>query len=842
MQMSEPVQRVRAFRLAGLHQDLSYAIRRVGCEPGFAATAIGILAVGIGICTATFCIIETVLLRPYDIDAPQRVVMMWPGNVQHHSVGEFTYNAYKNLRRLQSFEEVASVGSVNWGGTLTISGGDPITVPCGVVSATFFDVLRARPLLGRTFRPDDDQPSSPHVLVLSHALWTQYYGADPGIVGRSVVVREEGPAVPFEIVGVMPAAFFFPRGAQYWTPAAPRLAGMARQRGEPVELWFDQLGLFYGIGRLNPVATAGSARAETVPFLNGIAQEHAIDLTGVQIVMTPLLDHIFGPARHALLVLMGAVTVVWLIGCTNVAGLLFARGASQAREMAVRAALGASRWVLVRQLLTESALLAACGTVAGVSVAALAIKTLVGLSPADIPRLDATALDGHALLFSIVIAAATTLLVGLAPAARISRASVMTDLKGSATGVAGRGVQARTRRTLVASQVGGTLVLLVAAGLSVKSFTRLARLDLGFDPANVLTFSISGLDETRYPRPSQRDAAVEALLSRFERRPQVIAAGAVFQRPFEHGPVGMDSGFLLEGQPDTPDSWNRNPMLNWEAATSGYFRAMGIRLVRGRAFNQSDTEDSPPVVVVSEAMAARVWPGDDPLGKRLRTNASEPAERNPPRWQTVVGVVATARYREIDSPRLDVYLPLRQASDDVQHFTLRTAIDPLAAAPTIGAEIAAFDAGLRMGGITTMEAVVRRTRGPWRFNMLVFSVFSAVAVALAAVGLFGLVAYEVHQRTREIGVRMALGAAPGQVVRLMVSQNAAPVAAGLVVGLLSSLLVTRLLSGILFGISPTDPATFAEVIALLVVVMTLASYLPARRAASVDPQIVLREG
>jgi putative ABC transport system permease protein len=304
----------------------------------------------------------------------------------------------------------------------------------------------------------------------------------------------------------------------------------------------------------------------------------------------------------------------------------------------------------------------------------------------------------------------------------------------------------------------------------------------------------------------------------------------------------MDTGLLLEGQLDTPESWHRNPVVNWESVTSGYFRSMGIRLAQGRLFDERDTEASPLVAIASEAMAARLWPGESPIGKRFRTVVSEETENQRPRWHTVVGVVATARYREIESPRFDLYVPLRQAESDVQHFTVRTAVDPLAAAPSIAAEIALFDKALTMGGVTTMGDVVGRTRGPWRFNMLVFSLFGGVALALAAVGLFGLVAYEVTQRSREIGLRMALGAEQGHVVRLMVSQGAKPAAIGLLIGILVSLLVTRLLSTLLFDVSSTDPLTFLGVVVLLLGVTVLACYLPARRAASVDPQVVLREG
>ena len=831
----------RAWLEALLH-DTRYALRRLAREPGFAATAILILAIGIGACTAMFSIVQAVLLRPFGVVAPDRVVMIWLGKTHDSTVGELAYKHYRDLRaRVRSFDDIAILSSVNWGGTMTIAGGEPLGMPCSVVSATFFNVLGARPLLGRTFRPEDDEPSAPPVLILSHAEWTQQFGADPHVIGRRVMVREEASAEPFEIVGVMPEEFFFPRGARFWTPAAPRLARIARGNGQPLAPLFDGLGVFYGVARLNTNATVATTRAESAIYFKTIGDELKIDLTDYHLILTPILDHIFGPARPALFALMAAVIVVLFIACFNVAGLLFARGAVRIREMAVRAALGASRGVLVRQLLIESALIAVAGAVVGVAVAALTLDTLVALSPADIPRLDATALDARVLVFAIAVAVVTTLVVGLAPAVYLSRTSLVDNFKGGETGVTSRSVRAGTRRALIAVQIAATLVLLVAAGLCVQSFARLTRLDLGFDPANVITFNIPGL-ETRYPARSQRHDAIEQLIGRLRRLPHVRAAGAVFQRPFEHGPIGMDTGLLLEGQLATPESWHRNPVVNWESVTSEYFRSMSIRLIRGRIFDGRDGEEAPLVAIVSEAMAARLWPGQNPIGKRFRTLVAEAGDEQRPRWHTVVGVVATARYREIESPRFDLYVPLRQADSDVQHFTIRTTIDPLLVAPSVATEIASFDKALTMGGIRRMEDIVGRTRGPWRFNMLVFSLFGGVALALAAVGLFGLVAYEVTHRSREIGVRMALGAAQGHVVRLMVSQGAKPAAIGLVIGVLVSLLVTRLLSALLFEISSTDPPTFVGVVVLLLAVTVLACYLPARRAASVDPQVVLREG
>jgi putative ABC transport system permease protein len=553
----------------------------------------------------------------------------------------------------------------------------------------------------------------------------------------------------------------------------------------------------------------------------------------------PILTYIFGTAKTALPLLSAAVIVVLLIACVNVAGLLLARGLARRREIAVRAALGAERRHLLGQLLAEGAVLAVAGTLIGVSVATVTLDALVALIPADIPRLEQTAIDRTVLVFAAAMAAVTALILSVVPAWQLTRPSLAQDLKGAGTGPTGRSTSARTRHVLVAAQVAATFVLLVAAGLCVRSFVRLASLDLGYDPRNVITFMVAGL-ETAYADLPRRNQAIELLLVRFRRGLPVVAAGAISQRPFEHGSIGNDTGCLLEGQPDTPEAWARNPVLNWQSSTPGYFPAMRIRLLRGRLFDDRDTADSPPVVLISEAMASRTWPGENPVGKRLRTQGTLDGATEPPRWQTVVGVVAAARYREIETPRMDVYVPLRQAPSAAIYFAVRTRTAPESLAPTLRAEIESFDKRLTIGGVMTMEGIVSRTQGPWRFNMLLFSMFAAVALALAAMGLFGLVAYDVHQRWREIGIRMALGATPREVVRLLLARGIALAGIGLLAGLLVSLATVRMLSGLLYGVSATDPATFAAVAALLLGVTLLAGYLPARRAGRLDPLLVLR--
>jgi putative ABC transport system permease protein len=815
-------------------RDVSHVVRRLRREPRFAVVTVLILAVGIGACTAMFSIVHAVLLRPMALPAADRVVMLWSIDARHGTVMESTYETQADFRaRLRSFDDVALIGSVNWGGTLIIPGRDPVHLSAAVVSGTFFQVLGSGAFLGRVFDATDDVPQAERRLVLSHAAWTQFFGADPSVIGRTVMLREEATPQPFEVIGVMRPEFFFPRGAQYWTTAAPRLEAIARQTGQPRADLFGKLGVFYALGRLKPGVSADDARREMPLYLKAVGDQFHVDLTNFRIVVTPLLDFIFGPARQTLWLLMAAVALVLLIACGNVAGLVIARGASRRREIAVRAALGASRGVLVRQLLAESAVIACAGGLLGVGAAAAVLEALVALSPADIPRLDSTGINLPVVLFALATALLATMLVGLVPALRASRTSLVDDLKNGTMG-AGQAA-APGRGVLVAVQVAGTLVLLVATGLCLRSFARLLELDLGFNPAQVLTFGVKGLNEDQFPSRAARHDMVDRLIANIEQLAQVRSAGAVFQRPFEHGPIGMDSSVLLEGQADTPDETNRNGMLNWEPVTPRYFASMNITLLRGRLFDERETASAGLSAIVSEAAANRLWPGQDALGKRLRLSFTEDD-----RWHTVVGVVATARYREIATPRFDVYVAMRQATSDVQHFTVRTTGDPLAAIAAIAATVANVDPRLSLSGVTTMDAVVRRVRGPWHFTLIVFALFGLIALALAVVGLFAVVSYAVTRRSREIGVRIALGATPGRVVRLILVQGAGPAAAGLLVGAAASRALSRAVQPLLFDLSASDSPTFVTVVLLFGLVIMTASYLPARRAGRVDPQVALR--
>jgi predicted permease len=793
-----------------------------------------ILAVGIGACTAMFSIVHAVLLRQMALPAADRVVMLWSTDVRHDAIMESTYETQADYTaRLRSFDDIALMGSVNWSGSLVLPGREPVRLSAACVSGTFFKVLGSGPLLGRVFDARDDEPQADRRLILSHGAWTQFFGADPSVIGRRVMLREEATPQAFEVIGVMPPEFFFPRGAQYWTTAAPRLEAIARHTRQPRADLFGKLGVFYAFGRLKSGVSADDARREMPLYLKAVGDQHRIDVSNFRIVVTPLLDFIFGPARQTLWLLMAAVVLVLLIACGNVAGLVFARGASRRREIAVRAALGAGRGVLVRQLLAESALIASAGAVLGVVGASAALETLVKLSPADIPRLDDTGLNPLVMLFAVATAFIATLLVGLVPAVRASRTSLVNDMKNGTMG-AGQ-ANAPGRGLLVAVQVAGTLVLLIATGLCMRSFARLSALDLGFDPRHVLTFAVSGLNEEQFPSRAARHDLVDRLIATIEQMPQVRSAGAVFQRPFEHGPIGMDSSVLLEGQADTPDESNRNGVLNWESVTPGYLDSMRISLLRGRIFDERDGATASLSAIVSEATANRLWPGKDPIGQRLYLSFPDDD-----RWHTVVGVVGTARYREIINPRFDIYVPMRQATSDVKHFTVRTTGDPLSAADAVAAAVTNVDPRLSISDVTTMDAIVRRVRGPWQFTLIVFALFGLIALALAAVGLVAVVSYAVTRRSREIGVRIALGATPGRVIRLMLAQGAGPAAAGLLVGAIASRALAGAVQPLLFDVSASDLLTFGSVVLFFGLVIVAASYLPARRAGRIDPQSALR--
>ena len=592
----------------------------------------------------------------------------------------------------------------------------------------------------------------------------------------------------------------------------------------------------YAIGRLAPGATVEHAVAELSTIARNEELKKGMANTSMAVVATPLMTHLLGPARPALLAIAGASGALLLIACANAAALLLVHGAARTREVAVRFALGARRLQIVRQLFCESIVLSLIASVLGVGLAYVSFGAIVSLAPIEVPRLDEAAIDVRALLFALLLCLGTAVMVGLLPAWRHSGAAPLAGLHERSRSATATSSSARARKLLVAAQLAAVVVLLTAAGLFIRSFDALLRLDLGFDPRGVLTFNLGFSEETHDTKEKQW-ALIDAVLDSARRLPGAIAAGAVYQRPFANGLIGMDSNVIIEGQPLAAESSSRNPILNWEAATPDYFRAMDIRLLQGRLFDDRDTAQSPLVVIVGQSLAARLWPGQDPLGRRILTEAQEGKE---PPWQTVVGVVEDARYREVETPRFDLYLPYRQAPNPVQHFMVRLSGDPLAAIPALRSAVAALDPGARVDGISTMEEVVGRAFAPWRFSSIVVSAFAAIALTFAAVGIATLVAFAVTQRTREIGVRVALGAQTRDVVVLVASEGAWVALAGLAIGVLAAWILRRSVESMLFGVAPDDTLTFGGAALLLAAVSLLAAYLPARSAARIDPAAALR--
>jgi predicted permease len=659
--------------------ELRLAVRRLAKEPALTLAAIATLALGIGACTAMFSIVEAVLLKPMDVAQPQRLVVLWP---QHgDTAGEFTYDAYRTIsRQSTSFERVALTGSVNWPipTDIFLPDGRRVRAMQCAVSDTFFDLLGARPLLGRTFQPGDDRPAAAPALVVSAAFWKTRLGSDPGIVGQTLTIGPDR----WRVIGVMPPEFFYPAGADLWTPAATLLAMTAGDRSPAgLEQIFTSVGAFHVIARLRPGVSMPQAQADAT---SGWQAAQRSNDASARISVTPFVDHVFGSARRALWLLMGAVGLVLVIACANVAGLLVARNALRARELAVRRALGAGAWHLARQSLLEAGVLAGAGGLLGIAITALVLRTLIALSPATVVRLPETRVDAGVLAACLAITAAVTFCVGLIPALQSRRSPMIGSVNARSMRESGRSIRSETRRALVAGQVAITVVLLVASALTIQSVRRLAALDLGFNPSNVLTLDLSQLDQARYSSYAARQQAVESLIGDLARLPGVRSAAAVLNRPFAHGVIGWDSALLVEGQPDVDATWITNPIVNFEVATPDYFPTMGVRLLAGRDFSSADHAGSPLVAIVSDTLAARMWPGQDPIGKRLVDSFSRAKDGHPSEWRNVVGVAGAAHYREIEHPRFDLYVPLRQVEDsDPEHVVIKTAGDPHALIPVV---------------------------------------------------------------------------------------------------------------------------------------------------------------
>jgi putative ABC transport system permease protein len=806
----------RAEYLSELRQDAAFAIRQLLKAPAFTAVTVVTLALGIGATTAIFSAVRSVVLRAFPYEHPDRVMMVsevWNDRDGSVSDGNFT-DWYAAAKSFQAFaaERFTSFTLADRASTERVAGGH--------VTHEFFAVFGARPLLGRTFLPEEDQPGREQVVVLSHGLWTSRFGADRRVVGQQVQLTGR----PYTIIGVMPASFDPSLSAEaLWVPMAwtPERKAMHDEHHNFV------------VALLKPNVSREQAQSEVAGIMGVIAERYPKDAGGRSARVRPLPEVLIGDFRQRLLVTFGAVSFVLLIACGNVANLLLVRGAARQKEIAVRSALGAGRGRIVRQLLTESAVLSLVGGLAGLALAWLGVRALVASAPSGIPRLDQTRIDPVVLTFALGLALLCSVIFGLAPALRAVRRDLQTTLRegGRGTGTA----RDALRTGLVIAEVTLAFTLLVGAGLLVRSALYLQRVNPGFDPNGVLVARVA-LPPTTYGEPAHAARTFRQIAERLQATPGVRAAAVVSQAPL--GPGGGSNGLVPEGRPLGPESAIDSRL---RIITPGYFAAMGVRLNRGRAFTDRDVAGTPRVMIVSEELAKRAWPGQDPIGKRIACCEGAPDD---PRWKTVVGVAADVRSR---GPTVDAYpefyLPIEQVPPEAWDWIQRamavvvraTGSDAGSLATPLRAAVREIDPALPVYGVTTMNDALSGSIAQARFNTLLLTLLGAIGLVLAAVGIYGVVAYFVNLRTHEIGVRVALGARPRDVVRLMTWQGARPILIGMAIGILAAISTTRLLQNSVYGVSVTDPATIVAVAVALGLVGLLATLIPARRATRVDP-------
>jgi predicted permease len=808
--------------------DLRHSVRALRQAPWSSLAATCILAVAIGASAAVFSVVDKVLIRSLPFENPDRVVVIWPRErANPTTIGEISHFTFRHWQqRVNSFQGLAAMGSANWG--LILREGEPATIPVAGVSASFFPLLGTSPQLGRTLRPEDDQQGSARVAVMSHGSWVRRFGGDPSIVGRTL--RFDG--APYTIVGVMPEGFDYPRGVELWVPVVPQLVD-ANEQWKIDAINDPGWGTLFLLGRLKASVSIDTARAELLPLIErgaGTEFRH-----GMEASLTPLDEHVFGSTRPAILALGICVGLVLLTGCSNVSVLLLARAATRAEETATRLAIGATRWRIVRQSLSNALVLVALAGVAGLVLAYWAISALLVLAPDDVPRREVIRFDLWTVGFTALLCLTVAVFVGLAPGLQTSWRQLGNLLNG---GSRSAGIH-RLRRVFVVAQVGLAVVLLVCAGLVGRSFANLLRIDVGFNPDNLLTLDVK-LPNAPSVRHNQFYAA---LLARVRAIPGVDAAGAVFQRPLEHAGIGQDSTFVIDGQRPGLEfrDWEQNPLANLESVTPGYFRAIRMSLVAGRDFNDADTLNAPRVAIVSERLARRLWSGQSALGKQILPPGGGLDERGNPRWATVVGVVRDGRYRGLTDLRYDLYLPYLQIPDlSVKHLMVRATDDPLALVASIRSEIRRLEPAALVERVAVMDEIVERATAPWRFSAWTLGLLGLIALALASFGVFATLSQSVVERTREIGIRVAVGALPRQVAGLVFREGVVLTIAGIGLGSAVATMAGGFVGRLLFEVPAIDVATLAGMATLLGVVSAVAVYVPAWRAARLDPTIALR--
>jgi putative ABC transport system permease protein len=792
-------------------------------QPGFTAVAALSLALGIGANTAIFSVVEAVLLRPLPYRHAERTVLLWESqplrDVQRNVVNPANFLDWRD--QAKSFDEMAAFADFRYNLT---GGGEPEEVPSQIVTPNLFALLGASAELGRTFTPEDARPQHDDVAILSHGLWQRRFGGAPDIIGRTLSLNGHGVTV----IGVMPHDF-------QWFIQEKSLTGKPAQLWVPMGFSEEQRvrrgRYLQAVARLAPGVSLARAQAEMSAIAGRLESQYPKFNHGWGVNVVPLRDQLAGEIKPALLVLLAAVGFVLLIACVNVANLLLARAAGRHKEIAIRSSIGAGRRRIIRQLLTESLLLALLGGALGLLLSRACLAALVALSPPSLAGVGRAGLDLPVLAFTLGVIALTGIVFGLAPALEASRVNLSGSLNESGRGNAGSARGRRLRDALVVAEVGLALVLLVGAGLMIRSFLRLQAVNPGFDAKGLLTMRVL-LSSAKYPDDARRIAFFREAAARLRTLPGVIDASTVSALPFAD--LGAATSFNIEGTSFRTEA--DKPTTDVRVVDEEYFRTLRIPLVAGRTFTAQEAAEDRKVVVINETLARKHFAGVNPVGKRILVNMT-----TEPSYTEIIGVVGDARYGKLDDElRPMVYWTPPHLTYSTMTFVLRTAGDPADLAPAARREIQAIDKNQPVADVRTMESWLAESMARMRFGTLLLGAFAGLALTLAAAGLYGVMSYAVAQRQNEIGVRMALGARPGDVLRLVIRQGLARVLVGVGLGLLGALALTRVLSSLLYGVSATDPVTFAILALLITAVSTVACYIPARRAARVDPLTAMR--
>ncbi len=806
-----------------LLRDIRYGLRGLLKHPGFTALVVVTLAVGIGASSAIFSVVNTVVLRPLPYAQSERIVVIQELNPQGKIVQVTPANFLDWRAQNTVFEQLAAI--LTRPANLALAD-QAERIDLAMTSANFFSVFGTQPQQGRFFIPSDEVAGHAPIVVVSHKLWQSRFAGDTSLVGKPITLD----GVNYTVVGVAPAGFQYPDKTDAWVPPF-NLAPTLNERMDATQI--RGFGMLSTAALLKPGVALPQAAAEMETITARLRQQYPDTNNRRFNRVVSLHTHLVGETRGMLMLLLGAVIFVLLIACANIANLLLASAATRQKEMGIRIALGASRLRVVKQLLTESVMLALAGGAVGLLLALWGVALMTRMLPLNFPRLGEISLDWRVLGFTLVASVLTGILFGLAPAWQFSKADVHEALKESGRGASTSRRQNRLRNLLIVSEVALSVVLLVGAGLLFRSFLRLQAVNTGFTPQQVLTLRVSPAG-SNYRRDADYISFFEQTLQRVRAIPGIEAAGLINTLPLEKGP---QAGFRIEGRPPlTTDKW---PSGSYRCVSADYFRAMNIPIVQGRGFNERDTESAPLVMIVNQALAKRDFPNDNPVGKRI--NLGNTDANGQPVWWEIVGVAANVRSLELrEEPTPEFYLGSLQDTFGNMFVVARTSVEPTTLAAAVRRAPAEVDKSASVSDIRTMEHIVNEAVTQPRFNTFLLGLFSGVALLLSAAGIYGVTAYSVAQRTHEFGIRMALGAQVGDVLKMILRQGMVLIFVGIGIGLVASFALTRLLRTLLFGVSVTDPLTFGVITVLLTVVALLACYVPARRAAKVDPLVALR--